>query len=37
MSGQAAAGTLDTIPKILVDNARMRGARPANREKDFGI
>ena len=38
MSGQAAAaGTLDTIPKILVDNARVRGERPANREKDFGI
>jgi long-chain acyl-CoA synthetase len=38
MSGQApGAGTLDTIPKILVENARVRGTRPASREKDFGI
>jgi len=38
MNGQAPpAGTLDTIPKILVDNARVRGAKPASREKDFGI
>ncbi|HEY4635694.1 MAG TPA: AMP-binding protein, partial [Rhodospirillales bacterium] len=38
MSGQAAAaGTLDTIPKILVENARVRGEKAANREKDFGI
>ncbi len=28
---------LDTFPKLLVENARVRGARPAIREKDFGI
>ena len=28
---------LDTIPKLLLENARVRGTRPALREKDFGI
>ena len=28
---------LDTFPKLLVENARVRGSRPAIREKDFGI
>src|SRR5690242_8674143 len=28
---------LDTFPKLLLDHALRRGARPANREKDFGI
>jgi long-chain acyl-CoA synthetase len=38
MSGAAPeARTLDTIPKLLIENARVRGDRPANREKDFGI
>lgn len=27
----------DTFPKLLLDNARRRGDRPAMREKDFGI
>jgi long-chain acyl-CoA synthetase len=30
-------GTIDTLPKVLMENARTRGARPAIREKDFGI
>jgi long-chain acyl-CoA synthetase len=29
--------TTDTFPKLLRENARVRGARPAMREKDFGI
>ena len=33
-SGQARG---DTFPKLLLDNARRRGDRPAMREKDFGI
>ena len=28
---------LDTIPKLLLDHARERGNRPANRLKNFGI
>ena len=28
---------LDTFPKLLLGNARNRGNRPANREKDLGI
>ena len=28
---------LDTIPKLLVNNAKVRGAKPAYREKDLGI
>jgi long-chain acyl-CoA synthetase len=30
-------GTLDTFPKLLLEHARVRGARPAIREKDLGI
>jgi long-chain acyl-CoA synthetase len=30
-------GTLDTFPKLLMHHARVRGARPAIREKDLGI
>lgn len=30
-------GALDTFPKLLIDNARRIGARPAIREKDYGI
>jgi long-chain acyl-CoA synthetase len=32
-----ADGTVDTFPKLLIDNARRIGARPAIREKDLGI
>jgi len=28
---------LDTFPKLLINNARVRGDRPASREKDLGI
>ena len=31
------AGALDTFPKILIDNAKRRGALTAVREKDLGI
>ena len=31
------AGTPDTFPKLLLDHARVRPHRPANREKDYGI
>src|SRR5438046_9943657 len=31
------AGTLDTFPELLMHHARVRGARPAIREKDLGI
>ena len=27
----------DTFPKLLLENARLRGERPAIREKDYGI
>ena len=30
-------GTYDTFPKLLAENARVRGDKPANREKDYGI
>src|SRR3954469_18956732 len=30
-------GTLDTFPKLLMHHARLRGAKPAIREKDLGI
>ena len=30
-------GTLDTFPKLLMHHARVRGERPAIREKDLGI
>ncbi|MAN80285.1 MAG: long-chain fatty acid--CoA ligase [Magnetovibrio sp.] len=36
MSGDHAAG-LDTFPKLLAANARIRGGKPASREKDYGI
>jgi long-chain acyl-CoA synthetase len=32
-----ATGTLDTFPKLLMHHARVRGDRPAIREKDLGI
>ncbi|HEY9532067.1 MAG TPA: AMP-binding protein [Burkholderiales bacterium] len=32
-----ANGTLDTFPKLLMHHARVRGDRPAIREKDLGI
>jgi long-chain acyl-CoA synthetase len=32
-----ATGTLDTFPKLLMHHARVRGERPAIREKDLGI
>ncbi|MBI3525784.1 MAG: hypothetical protein HY066_14900 [Betaproteobacteria bacterium] len=30
-------GTLDTFPHLLLNHARVRGDRPATREKDMGI
>ena len=30
-------GILDTFPKLLAENARVRGDKPASREKDYGI
>ena len=30
-------GRVDTFPKLLLENARVRGDRPAIREKDYGI
>src|SRR5438874_8435847 len=33
----AAESARDTFPKLLLENARVRGERPAIREKDFGI
>ena len=35
--GALNSNRLDTFPKLLLENARMRGKRPANREKDLGI
>ena len=32
----AGAPAADTFPKLLARNARIRGQRPAMREKDFG-
>ena len=34
---RAAVAARDTFPKLLLENARMRGQRPAIREKDYGI
>ena len=31
------AGRLDTFPRLLMQHARLRGERPATREKDLGI
>ena len=31
------SGILDTFPKLLAENALVRGDRPASREKDYGI
>ncbi len=31
------SGNLDTFPKLLAENVRVRGDRPASREKDYGI
>ncbi len=35
--GAARDSALDTFPKLLEDNARRFGDRPANREKEYGI
>jgi len=35
--GAQNSNLLDTFPKLLLENARIRGNRPANREKDLGI
>jgi long-chain acyl-CoA synthetase len=32
-----ASGIADTFPKLLLEHARVRPGRPANREKDYGI
>ncbi|MCH7944240.1 MAG: AMP-binding protein, partial [Proteobacteria bacterium] len=38
MSGSGSAlAEGDSFPKLLISNARLRGARPAMREKEFGI
>jgi long-chain acyl-CoA synthetase len=34
---EAAQAAADTFPKLLLENARVRGARPCIREKDYGI
>ena len=31
------ASAPDTFPKLLLEHARLRPERPANREKDYGI
>jgi long-chain acyl-CoA synthetase len=33
----ARSGAADTFPKLLLEHARVRAERPANREKDYGI
>ena len=33
----AVTATADTFPKLLLEQARIRGTHPAIREKDFGI
>src|SRR5260370_5520067 len=33
----ARSGAPDTFPKLLLEHARVRPGRPANREKDYGI
>ncbi|MEE8351434.1 MAG: AMP-binding protein [Rhodospirillales bacterium] len=35
--GSPNSGNLDTFPKLLAENARVRGDKPASREKDYGI
>ncbi|NQU61328.1 MAG: AMP-binding protein [Rhodospirillales bacterium] len=35
--GSPNSGNLDTFPKLLLENARIRGDKPASREKDYGI
>ncbi|MFP6712122.1 MAG: AMP-binding protein [Rhodospirillales bacterium] len=35
--GTPSVNRADTTPKLLLENARVRGSRPANREKDLGI
>ena len=35
--GEPGSADLDTFPKLLLRNAKLRGERPAMREKDFGI
>jgi len=35
--GATPSQELDTFPKLLLENARIRGTRPASREKDLGI
>lgn len=37
MSQSGQAVELDSFPKLLLHNARIRGGRPANREKEYGI
>ncbi|NNU78824.1 AMP-binding protein [Halovulum dunhuangense] len=37
MTSQALSGALDTFPKLLARNVREFGARPAYREKEYGI
>ncbi len=34
---QSIDGSLDTLPKLLIHNAKAIGARPAMRHKDLGI
>src|SRR6516225_6151872 len=36
-AGSGGSGAPDTFPKLLLEHARVRPGRPANREKDFGI
>lgn len=37
MTGTSPSAKNDTFPKLLLENARVRGNKPANREKDYGI
>ena len=37
MPETASSQALDTFPRLLVNHARVRGNRPAMREKDLGI
>ncbi|NQV99929.1 MAG: AMP-binding protein [Rhodospirillales bacterium] len=38
MAGTVPSASLrDTFPKLLLENVRVRGDKPANREKDYGI
>jgi long-chain acyl-CoA synthetase len=36
-AGSGGSGAADTFPKLLLEHARVRAERPANREKDYGI